>query len=157
MYVFHRSVISVLFVASFAVGLWRFEEPEIFPFAAWDMYARTPSTVVDFRFRVHRLREHTFDPPRLLREIPELRERAESITHLTAMRKFGGAVLADDPESEIYREKAERLFGLRDAEYELLHVVYDPMEKYLHDKHQQTVLKRYSHSVAANAPVDESS
>lgn len=139
----HRWFLSGLFVLTLVLGVLGFQRGEIFPFASWDMYARVPSVVTDFRFRVHRIGEVRFDPPRDLREIATHAGKIKSVTSLVVMRKFGFAVMGQDPEAERYRRLAEESFGLQDAEYELVQVIYNPIEMHRSGESREATIGRF--------------
>lgn len=125
-----RPALIALLAAVAGLGLYAFGRHEIYPFSAWDMYSRTPSTLTDFRLLVHRVGDRRFDPPRYLHDIPGLNAPTRSVTNANLLRKFGFAVVADDPSAEQYRAIAEQSFGLRDADYELMKIVFNPMRLY---------------------------
>jgi hypothetical protein len=125
-----RPAVLLFLLATFVIGKIGFSYGEIFPFAPWDMFSRTPSNLETFRIRVHRIGDQTFDPPRYLLDFPEYERRMRHPVNLVVIRRFGHAWVEGDPAADRYRRLTEDTFELHDATYELVRVAYDPLIRY---------------------------
>lgn len=138
-----RPALFALLAAVAGLGLYAFGRHEIYPFSAWDMYSRTPSTLTDFRLLVHRVGDRRFEPPRYLHDVPGLDAPTRSVTNANLLRKFGFAVVAGDPSAQSYRDIAEQAFGLRDADYELMKIVFNPIRYYRDGEFSASPVRRF--------------
>lgn len=125
-----RPAVILILVANFVLGQIGFTWGEIYPFAPWDMFSRTPSVQETFRIRLHRVGERHFDPPQYLTDIPEFRQIMKNPVHLFVIRRFGRAYVDGDPSAEKLRRLMEESLEIRDSTYELVQVRYDVLVRY---------------------------
>ncbi len=137
---FHRTVLTLLMLTVFTLGIWGFDHGEIYPFAFWGMYARTVSTMVEFRLIPS-------DAAREAEENPSYLESADvpfimpgSVINRSMLQKFGRAVRSGDPEAETYRKSVEKAFHLEPGTYALVQLRYHPIEMHQHNQYQANLV-----------------
>lgn len=143
-----RPAVLTVLVATFVLGQIGFTRGEIYPFAPWDMFSRTPSIQETFRIRLHRLGERDFEPPQYLTEIPEFQEIMKNPINLVVIRKFGRAFVDGDASAGKLRPLMEESLGIQDAVYELVQVRYDVLVRYRTGEFSEAPLEIFEGSAA---------
>ncbi len=137
---FHRTVLTLLMLTVFGFGILSLGREEIYPFAFWGMYARTISTMAEFRLiPSDAARKAEADPSYLEGEdVPFI--MPSSVINRTLLQKFGRAVRTGDPEARALRRSVEKAFKLEPGTYALVQLRYHPIEMHRDGRYQAVLI-----------------
>ena len=119
------AVLAIVFLGGIAGRYY----PEIYPIANWGMFSQTPHRGTAYTLLIHELNGRPIAPPRLLRDVPELRpafipaKALWQIEHVfKALESHSHAKLVTE------RAKLEPLFGKNRVAYEPMRLTCDLLE-----------------------------
>lgn len=128
-------VVPILFCIVIAGGVAIRFQGEIFPIANWGMFSQVPSKGIYYSLLVHEVDGKPLQALRLVTDLPEFQAAFDTRAAIALIKQFCQALdeaNAAGPEGykklTTLRVKVEALFGRREATYEPVQFVCDPLE-----------------------------
>ena len=136
-----RFLFPAFLVIYFIVGLGRMGKSEWYPIASWAMFSTVPNEVTTYRLRVTSIGTRPISPPAYYGKAEGVFTSPVRISSVSAIYRLGKSLQTHDDRVTVqYRKLVERSLLPPQASYEIVEQRYWPIEKWLHNRYDETVV-----------------
>ena len=118
---------------------------EIFPFFSWNLFGHIPNKTNEYAIIVDVYNGTTVSPPQLFQEAKGVVRQSSSIIAYYLIQDFGKAYERREMQkSERLRELFEANFIKAPAQYRLIRIIYNPLERWKTGRYERINIQEFT-------------